>query len=196
MACVRAGLKWCSDRRVFYFPKTGPIQTNVSFKHVDGRETRVAMNGERQYGWGDRASTFNYQLGPIFRVGRDEAGLWWVTVRIYVRVTDIHGTPFRLKDIARRRKVVTRSWWNKEWLARLLGVMQALRTNGTDIQVGSGQRAVTVSSVPLEWKCPVSIDVAVLERIGDFHEEMAAIRRTDEEEQEGDEPDDEGVLNE
>ena len=176
-------------------PKTDTVQTNVSFKHVDGRETRVAMNGERQYGWGERASTCHYQLGPMFRIGRDEAGLWWVTVRIYVRVTDIHGTPFQLKDIVRRRKAVTRSWWNKEWLARLLGVMQALRTNGTDIQIGSGQRAVTVSSVPLEWNCPVSIDVAVLERIGDLHEEMAAIRHADAEEQEGGEPN-EGALDE
>jgi hypothetical protein len=134
------------------------------------------MNGYRQYGWGDRASTFHYQLGPRFRVGRDEQAAWWITVRLYVRVTDSAGVPFELKDIARRRKAVTKGWWNKEWLARLLGLIQALRTSGTDIQVGIGHRAVTVSTRPLEWLCPVSIDVGALERVRDFDEEMAELR--------------------
>lgn len=195
VACIKSGLQWCDDRRVFYFPLSGTKQTNLSFRHVDGRNTHVAANGDRQYGWGERASKFHYQLGPTFRVGRDEAGAWWVTVRIYVRVTDTTGAPFQLKDITRRRKAVTKNWWNKEWLARLLGIMQALRTVGNDICIGSGRRAVTVSSVPLEWHCPISIDVVALERIGDFQEEMAAMRYVDEEahdeeEQsaEGDEP--------
>lgn len=181
VACSRSGLQWCSDRAVFYFPQAGSSKTNLPLRHVDGRDTRVAANGDRQYGWGDRASKFHYQLGPQFRVGRDEAGAWWVTMRIYVRVTDATGKPFQLKDIARRRKAVTKNWWNKEWLARMLGIMQALQNDGTDIRVGNGRRAVTVSAMPLEWNCPVSIDVMALERIGDFHEEMAAMRYLGEE---------------
>lgn len=181
VACIRAGLKWCSDRNVFYFPGEGQNQTNVSFRHVDGRDTRVAVNGERQYGWGDRASQFRYQLGPRFYVSRDDMGSWWVTVRLYVRVTDINGAPFQAKDIVRRRKAVTKNWWNKEWLARLLGVMQALCTDGRDIMIGTGHRAVIVSTNPIEWLCPVSIDIAAVERVGDFQEEMAAMRYVEEE---------------
>lgn len=179
VACVKAGLRWCPNREVFYFPQIDGKQTNLSFRHVDGRNTHVAANGERQYGWGERASKFHYQLAPRFRASRDEEGSWWVTTRLYVRVTDTSGTPFELKDITRRRKSVTKSWWNKEWIARLLGVMQALRTSDSDIQIGEGQHAVTVSAVPLEWSCPVSIDVIALDRIGDVQEEMAAIRSAD-----------------
>lgn len=196
VACGNAGLHWCNHRHVYYFPHPASGQTNVALKHVDGRDTRVAMNGQRQYGWGVRASSFYYQLGPRFRVGRDEQGVWWATVRLYVRVTDTRGVPFERKDISRRRKAVTKGWWNKEWLARLLGLMQALRTADTHIQVGTGRRAVSVSTLPLEWLCPVSIDVAALERVRTFEDEMAELLKrvdlgeadeVDEEHEEGDE---------
>lgn len=176
VACVRAGLVWCPDRKVYYFPQTEEPHHTVYFEHVDGRRTHVALTGERQYGFGERATRFRYQLAPRFRVGRDDSGQWWVTTRIYIRVTDLAGIPFQGKAIIRRRKAVTRSWWNKEWLARTLGVMHALSTDQGVIRIGEGHRAVTVSTSPLEWSCPVALDTAALERIGDFQAELAAIR--------------------
>lgn len=177
VACATAGLSWCSDRRVYYFGKPEHGERTVKYTHIDGRQTSVQMTGERQYGWGDRATRFRYQLGPRFKVGSDESGQWWVTTRLYVRVTDWSGACFQARDIDRRRKVVTRSWWNKEWLARMLAMMQALKSGDADvIQVGSGRRAVIVDTRPLEWECPVSIDLDALGRIGDFQEEMAALR--------------------
>lgn len=184
VACFRVGLEWCEDRRVHYFPHSNGPQRNVSFKHVDGRNTRVAVTGERQYGWGDNATRFRYQLGPIFRVGRDETGQWWVTTRVYVRVTDCAGVPFQLKEITRKRKAVTKNWWNREWLARVLGIMQALKTDGDAIEIGARKRRVSVNTTPLEWKCPVSIDVEAMDRVGDFQEEMATSRYVDEEDEE------------
>jgi hypothetical protein len=182
VACVRAGLQWCSDREVFYFPKPEVGERRVSFTHVDGRDTHVSMTGERQYGWGDRASQFRYQLGPRFRVGQDKTGAWWVTAHIYVRVTDLNGACFQKKDISRRRKAVTKNWWNKEWLARLLGMMQGLRPFGSNaIQIGITRHAVIVSVKPLEWECPVAIDIDAMSRLGDFQEEMSSLRFFDDE---------------
>jgi len=180
IACVGAGLKWCDRRELFYYSEEK--HGNQRFTHVDGRETRVTLNGERQYGRGERASKFRYQLSPTFGIGRDESAQWWITLRVYVRVTDMAGTPFEEKDIVRRRKAVTKGWWNKEWLARVLGVMQALRNDGTEIVVGTQQHALRVSTTPLQWKCPIAIDYKVLDHIGDFQEEMAEMRAGDEEE--------------
>lgn len=176
VACFRAGLAWCEDRMVIYFPHTKGPRTSVSFIHLDGRKTRVAVNGEKQYSWGVNATRFRYQLSPLFRVGYDEGKKWWVTMRIYVRVTDLEGNPYQKKEIARKRKTVTSGWWNKEWLARTLGIMQTLSNEEGSIEVGLGRRQVSVSASPLEWQCPVSIDVEALDRIGDFQEEMAAMR--------------------
>jgi hypothetical protein len=191
VACFRAGLEWCEDRRQFYFPQDAKPQRNVSYRHVDGRNTWVGVTGEKTYGRGERATPFRYQLGPSFRVGQDESGSWWVTTRLYVRVTDCEGTPHQKKAITRRRKRVTRDWWNKEWFARTLAVMQAISGGKPEIKVGSGKRRLAVSIEPLEWLSPVSINLEAVERAGDFQEEMAATRFFDEEDAE-DEAESEG----
>ncbi|MCG8047523.1 MAG: toll/interleukin-1 receptor domain-containing protein [Candidatus Thiodiazotropha endolucinida] len=188
VACYRAGLEWCDDRKVLYFPHTKGPQTNVSYQHLDGRNTWVGVTGEKSYGIGENATVFRYQLGPKIRVGQDEAGELWVTMRIYIRITDPNGMPLTGKAIGRRRKKVTKNWWNKEWLARTLAIMQALSGREKEIEVGSGIRRVAVSTEPLEWECPVSIDVEAVDRIGDFQEEMASMRYTDDDEVDGGEP--------
>jgi len=187
VACYRAGLVWCDDRRVLYFPLDGKPQRNVSYRHVDGRNTWVGVTGEKTYGRGERASAFRYQLAPSFRVGQDESGEWWVTTRVYVRITDCDGIPHSKKAIIRRRKRVTRDWWNKEWFARTLAVMQAISGGKPEIDVGSGASRLAVSTAPIEWECPVSINWEAVERAGDFQEEMAAMRYFNEDDEEDEE---------
>ncbi len=184
VAMARAGLQWCDDRKIFYFPHlSGRPNNNVGYVHVDGRKTRVAMTGEKSLGYGPTASVFRYQLCPLFRPGIDEAGSWWVTLRIYIRVTDTSGVPHQGKGIARRRKKVAKPWWNKEWFSRVLGVMQALSEDSSDsINVGLGTEAVSISTTPMHWECPVSIDYLAVEKIGDFQEEMASVQYISEEE--------------
>ena len=88
-------------------------------------------------------------------------------------------------DVVRRRKAVTKMWWNKEWLARLLGVIQALRNDDSNIAVGTAPNAVIVSTVPLTWDCPIAIDMAAIDRIADLQEEMAQLQEVDEDQDAG-----------
>jgi hypothetical protein len=189
VACVNAGLKWCDDRKKCYFAHDSKPHRFLSYTHVDGRATRVAVTGERLYGSGERAVPFRYQLCPTFRVGLDEAGAWWVTMRIYVRITDVAGKPHVKRAITRRRKKVANDWWNKEWFARTIAVMQAIANGGSEITVGSGNKKVTVSTKPLAWNCSVAIDYAAVERIGDFQEEMAQLRYVENDDEDDEEPD-------
>jgi len=183
VACINAGLLWCDDRKKFYFPQgTNPLN-NLSYTHVDGRKTRVSATGQKNYGSGERARPFRYQLCPTFRVGQDETGDWWVTMRIYVRITDLNGRPYEKKGITRRRKKVANNWWNKEWFARTLAIMQALAAGDPEIAVGTGTQRVGVSVDPLQWDCPVAIDYDAVDRIGDFQEEIAALRFMEDDDQ-------------
>jgi hypothetical protein len=97
-------------------------------------------------------------------------------LNIYIRVTDASGKPYELKEIARRRKAVTKAWWNNHFLARMLGVIQALETSEGRIEVGEGRRAVVVDTAPQSWQCPVGLDVAALSGQADLGEELAAYR--------------------
>ncbi|USE77243.1 restriction endonuclease [Cupriavidus gilardii] len=188
VVCVQKGLKFCNDRKVLYFPERDSGEWNQSIQHVDGRSTTVQLTGERTKGWGDRASPFLYQLAPQFRPQRDADGKWSVVVRVYVRVTTHEGAVFEGKEIGRRRKIVTRNWWNKEWLARLLGVVQALETSQGSIEIGEGKRAVVMYTKPLSWMCPVGLDVRALSDLTDIGEEIAQYRARESDDDEGDTP--------
>ena len=98
--------------------------------------------------------------------------------------TTPEGKVYELKEIGRRRKIVTKSWWNKEWLARLLGVVQALQTSAGRIEIGEGHRAVVMDAAPLRWECPVGLDVLALSGISDLGEEIANCRTRDDDEAE------------
>lgn len=184
VVCAQRGLQFCNDRKVFYYPKLKSGEWNQAINHVDGRSTTVQLTGERTKGWGERASPFLYQLAPRFRPQHDVDGTWIVVVNIYIRVTTPESAVFEGKEIGRRRKIVSKSWWNKEWLARLLGVVQALQTSEGRIEIGEGARAVVMQTKPLSWECPVGLDVMALSGMADIGQEIAQYRTRDDDEDE------------
>lgn len=186
VACAQAGLQYCENRRVFYFQARDSGEWVQPIQHVDGRSTTVSLTGQRTKGYGERASLFLYQLAPRLIPRRDQSGMWSVDVSIYVRTTTLDGKVFEGKEIGRRRKIVGKSWWNQQWLARLLGVVQALQTSPGRIEIGDGRRAVVMGTAPFEWECPVSLDVQALSSMSDIGEEIANMRSTEDEEDEAD----------
>ena len=107
-----------------------------------------------------------------------------MVVNIYIRTTTTEGKVFEGKEIGRRRKIVGKSWWNQQWLARLLGVVQALQTSEGRIQIGEGNRAVVMQTAPLRWECPVALDVLALSGMSDIGEEIAKYRTRDDDKDE------------
>jgi hypothetical protein len=186
VACAQKGLKFCTDRNVFYYPKPATGEWNQPIQHVDGRSTTVYLTGERTKRSGQRVTTFRYQLAPKFFAGHDADGTWSVVVRVYVRVTTAEGVLFEGKDIGRHRKRVTRSWWNQQWLPRLLGVVQALQTSEGVIEVGEAGREVQMQTKPLSWQCPVGLDVVPLSAMPDIGEELAESRARDDDDDDSD----------
>lgn len=173
---LNAGLIWCEDREILYFPSDdNSPQRKIKYTTAGGEKSTVAVTGFRQWGSGDNATKFFYQLAPFFRilVSRD----WDVSVvlRVYVRVTDSQGKLFEGKAINRRRKKVTKSWWNNHFLARVLGIIQYFGEGDEEISIGSGDYEIRIAKRPLTWQCPVSIDEEAVDRVGDFQEELAAL---------------------
>lgn len=66
MVCLQKGLKYCDDRKVFYFPAENSEWTQA-IRHVDGRPTRVQLTGERNKKRGETVQTTLFQLAPKFR---------------------------------------------------------------------------------------------------------------------------------
>ena len=183
VACYEAGFQWCDEHHTFYLDEEE--RQRHGYQHVDRVYTHVSFTGERTWSSGERAAKFRYQLGPVFRVTFDDEGLVWVTVRFYVRLTDYGGLPINKKNIPSRRKRVTKSWWNRQWLQRTVGMMQFIAGKGSDIEgriiIGCGSQAVSIKVAPLSWECPISIDVEALDRVGNFQLELASAREINDE---------------
>lgn len=181
LVCAEKGLQYCDTKKLYYFPKPKSGEWVQKYKHIDERRTDVQLTGTRTKGWGVSASPFFYQLAPKFRPQGGRKGAWNVIVSIYVRVTTLDGQLFEAKEIGRRRKVVTKSWWNPQWLARLLGMTQALETSNGCIQIGEGTEAVIMTTTPTCWECPIGLDVVAVTGLPDIGQEIAEYKAREDE---------------
>ena len=166
LACFRAGLKWCPDRRVIYFPNEGIDSRKLSYTDPDGKEHKTGMTGKRSlFRPGQENEVFRYAISPRFFVsGLWTENSWEVRMRLSVRVTDEAGVPHSGRSVITRRKAAAKSWYNQHWFAKTLAVIQHLGPDGT-IVVGAGDRRVEIDATPKSWTCQVSIDSAALERM-------------------------------
>jgi len=180
VACAQAGLEWCNERKEYYVPQA---ETGLyEFRHVDGERRATALTGYRSYGSGADRKRLLYQLTPKFLVDVDEEWQIWVTLRLYVRLVWEDGNLVLGTAIARKRKKVTRQWWNKEWLVRTLAMMQRISRGQDAIEIGQAREKVSVATMPLRLECPLSIDTAVMDALGDSQIEFATLREGQEEE--------------
>ena len=173
---LEAGLIWCKDREILYFPSddNGP-QRSIGYTTAGGKKSTVAVTGFRQWGSGEHVTKFFYQLAPFFRILVSQDWETSVVLRVYVRVTDDKGELFEGKAINRRRKKVTKSWWNDHFLARVLGIIQYFSHGTDEICMGSDENEIRIATRPMTWDCPVSIDEEAVDRVGDFQDELAAL---------------------
>ena len=180
VACGKACLEWCDERKEYYVPQ---VETGLcKFLHVDGERRAVGLTGYRSYGSGPNRKQLWYQLTPRFRVHIDEGWQVWVTLRLYVRLVEDDGALVPRTSIAKRRKKVTKQWWNKQWLAHTLAMMQRISQGEAAIEVGEGAEKVSVTTAPLRLECPLSIDAQAMEALADFQSEFSALREDWEEE--------------
>jgi len=188
VACASKGLLFCADRDLFYFPN-GLVERNLlPVKTVQGKQRRVGIAGERSFGFGARKAKYRYYLAPTFYCSW-RSGRYEIIVRPRVRISTVSGALLSARAALARRKDIGGTWWNDDWLNRVMAVMQFLATDKV-IRVGTtAEDAVEVSCVPQIWRVPVGInEFALLE--AKTHRDEVAQRNHDEEEDTGD--DDEG----
>jgi len=183
--CRRRGLLYCDDRDVIYFPFDLLKHDNLSFRKLGGQATFFKVAGERTHGKGDRARKFKYQLAPVFVPKEASNGDYEVIVRIRLRLTDSEGNPFKGRIANSRRKKVCKSWWNDEWLARTMGVMQFLANGGEQIAIGlTEDEKIIIDPRPRTWVAPVRLnEEALADAVAIRSEEEEHLRDNEEEDE-------------
>lgn len=132
----------------------------------DGSTGRVLSIGERTFRSGNNREIYRYHLSPSLSVLRGSADPYVLVLRNRVYLTDQNSHPLDRHKIPSRRKHLCRNWWNDDWLARTLGVLQLLAGDGDAIRVGpSADSQIVISGKPLMYDIAVSLDETEAEPI-------------------------------
>jgi len=188
--CRRRGLLYCNDRNVIYFPFDLLRNDHLSFRKLNGQSTFFNVAGERTHGKGERARKYRYHIAPVFVPKESSTGGHEIIVRIRLRLTDSEGKMFSGRTANARRKKICKSWWNDEWLARTMGVMQFLADGGEHIVIGelAGQKLI-VDPNPRTWQIPVRLNEEALTDAITIRQEEEEHLRAEVEEDEADDGD-------
>jgi hypothetical protein len=176
--CRRRSLHYCQDRNLVYFPFDLLAHDHLSFRKLSGQATFFKVAGERTHGKGGRARKYRYNLAPVFAPKEAYQGGYEIIVRIRLRLTDIEGNLFSGRTANSYRKKICKSWWNEEWLARTMGVMQFLANGNEHIAIGdSDEESIVIDPQPRTWNIPVRLNEdALAEAIAIRQEEEPHLR--------------------
>ena len=142
------------DPHVFYFP-SGLVRNDLlRFARPDGRNTYRRVVGERSWRPGER---FAYHQAVTFDIRTDLFGHYVAQCRIRLHITDCDGQPLPATAANARRKRLTRDWYNDEWLARHLALMNFI-AEGRDVVEMSQSGSVVLSSSLIQLDAPFGID--------------------------------------
>jgi hypothetical protein len=179
VAVASHGALYCRDRDLFYLPVDVFPRNMLPVVAVDGKLRRVGIAGERTFGSGIRKAKYRYYLAPTFSV------IWrgdhyCVILRPRIRISDIKGNLYPARAAVARRKDIGGTWWNDDWLNRVLAVVQHVSENGI-IAVGSdSSNTVEVHSQPLTWTVTTGINEIALKDAKRNRDEVAARSDTEE----------------
>lgn len=173
LACYQAGLKWCPDRELIYFPAIDKDSRRIPYLNVEGQKRNTGVTGKKSlFRVGKPNEVYKYAVAPrFFASGGHRLDSWELRLRLFVRVTDEAGTPHTGLAVTTRRKAAAKGWFNQHWFAKTLAVIQYLGKDGF-IEVGEKARRVLVETTPKSWTCPVAIDQDAVQRM------MAEQKRT------------------
>jgi hypothetical protein len=152
----------------------------------------VASVGTKKFWRPGSSSVYKYALSPTFRIVDGYDNKYRMQLKTRIRFTDEAGLLLPSKTAFSRRKHLCRSWFNYEWLHRMLAMVQFISENGM-ITIGPSGAELVIAAVPNEWLIPVRIDEDLLKNKEADREEMFAFTRDDDDEGNGENPSGEEV---
>jgi hypothetical protein len=162
---IEKGLRVSPEKGHLYFPSDLVQSDRLKFVRPDGVRSFINSAGQRKYWRPQKSEEYRYSLSPTFAVPQPRDGPLVVLVRMRVYITDTQGRPLSSRQTVSRRKHLCKSWWNDDWLHRMLAVCQFLADGGPKITIGDTiDDQVVICASPRSWEAPVGIDEPALQR--------------------------------
>lgn len=158
--CTTKGMALTPNGRDLYFPPGLLPNDRLTFRQYTGRKTYVAAVGQRAFRLANGARELSrYHLSAVFRPKLRQLTNPAVLIQMRVHLTTLHGQPLDTARAVRRRKAICRSWWNHQWLARLIAVTTWMAGGGNNIELASTPTGrLLLSATSLKLAAPVGLD--------------------------------------
>ena len=119
---LSVGLRFDKENRELYVPNERRF-ARLTFHGPDGGSWIKAV-GLRSFRTSEGREAVRYHLSPNLRVWLDFGGRDFVRVGTRLYLTELDGTPVKPALMQGRRKVICKSWWNHQWLSRILATLE------------------------------------------------------------------------
>jgi hypothetical protein len=165
--CLKRGLA-LSARGDLYFPSGLVPRDHLAFTGYRGNNTRVRVVGERTFRRAGNREKSRYHLSLAVRTLLLDSDNFAVRIQPRVHLTDLYGHELEVMTALRRRKAICKSWWNHEWLLRVLAIAHWLGGGTDDFRISSGPFGDTLlSGLPIQLTASKGIDEAALAEVSE-----------------------------
>ncbi len=173
---MAAGLETDPSSGSLYFPDK-PEYRRFIFRTTSG-SSWIRPVGIRSF-WTVRGSIpVRYHLSPYLTCWLDYGALDVVRVLIRLHITEIDGAAIRPSTMQSRRKAICKSWWNHQWLCRILATLQLIGGDSSEIRIGTfSDSQVTLDRFPLALEADRRLDESLLRPEREAHEEVELLDR-------------------
>jgi hypothetical protein len=155
--CLAKGMKETGDGLLYFPMGLLPLQ-RLPYMNYRDRRTYVNAVGNRTFRTSGATTVSRYHLAVELRPRMFQLGGHFLEVQIRVHVTDGAGGALDDKARLRRRKKICKSWWNHQWLSRLLATLEWLGSGEESLTSGSGKGRLSISLRPLWLQSATGID--------------------------------------
>jgi hypothetical protein len=153
--CVEKGLKLQRESGILYFPAGLLKKDRIKYVGYRGRKTWFSAVTERQFPTGK----ILYHLAFIFWVRRDVLDSFVAQSKIRLHLIDWAGKEIDAHVALRRRKKITKNWWNPQWLSRQIALRSFLADGTNSIVIGDvPDEQVILSVIPIRGEVPIAIN--------------------------------------
>lgn len=131
---LSAGLRYDADNHYSYVPND-PQYGRLTFRKPTGSGW-IKPVGVRSFSTAKGRVSFRYHLSPVLRAWLDFGNRDVVCMRTRLYLTELDGTPISSTQMQSRRKAICKSWWNHQWLSRILATLQLIASPEEEIRIG------------------------------------------------------------
>ncbi|MBI2816311.1 MAG: toll/interleukin-1 receptor domain-containing protein [Acidobacteria bacterium] len=180
---ISSGLHWDRDSGALFFPNK-PEHSRFSFRTYCG-SSWVRAVGTRSFKTLKGPVQVRYHLSPVLTTWLDYGGRDFVQIKIRLHITDLSGKPINPATMQSRRKAICRSWWNHQWVSRIMATLELLGGEADHIAIGSlSDQQIILDRFPISLGISTRLDESVLKPETEVRDDIALMDREKDDEEE------------